>query len=887
MSRILRPEQSSLSDKEIDGYPFATDNALMRLSAPPHFTSYPNDNLREFLAESLEKPRTTDAGLPFDDDLIAGKEDPIYFAHYYSTKVPPQGIVPLLMHYTQPGDVVMDAFCGTGMTGIAAQMCESSTAAARHGGKRGRRKAVLCDLSPTATFIASVTNRLASLAEFLDEIDADLAALEKEYAGLLRTRHVGWPRGASIEQRKNAHGASGATYGELEYVVWSDVYNCSSCLSEVSHWELVFRGPGEDVPDQAECPSCGAHLIPKKLDRVFVENRDFELGRSVRQAKQVPVLINYSVGTKRFEKYPDKEDLQILAGLQAEPLKNPAPVVELQEGFNTRQPRGSHGFTHVHHFFSRRNLQLMTAYWARIKSYTDSKYQLALYVMTGAIQRVCRLNRYMPNHDRHVGPLSGTLYVAPLVAEIPATSYMRARIKDLRRCTPLVTGKDVCVSTQSATDLRNIPDQSIDYIFVDPPFGGNLNYSELNVLVEAWTSVRTATNKEAIVNDVQDKALDDYRRLMRDAFREFYRVLKSNSWMTVEFHNSSNAVWNSIQEALGDAGFVIASVRILDKKKGTTKQLSYAATVKHDLMISAYKPSAEVEHKLASNFGADTLWEFVEEHLARLPLIQKKGGELHAVAERQPVLIFERLVAHCLRFGFLVPLSAADFYAQVATRYRVLDGMAFLPEQVLEYEKKKGLTNAVVQMSLFVQDEESAIQWLRRRLSEKPQTFQEIQPDFMREAKAWRKHEVRPELLSLLAANFLMYDGKNEVPNQIHAYLSSNFKDLRGLEKASPRLVEKAKDRWYVPDPNKAQDLERKREKALLKEFDDYLAVGGRRLKEFRLEVLRAGFRAAWINRDYATIIKIAQKLPEAALQEDEKLLLWYDQALTRTEADA
>lgn len=887
MSKNLKADPSSPSAKEIDGCPVAAADALARLSDLPDFASFPNDNLRGFLAGSLGKPHRTDAGLPFEDDLIAGKEDPIYFAHYYSTKVPPQGIVPLLMHYTQPGDVVMDAFCGTGMTGIAAQMCESRANAARYGGKPGRRKAVLCDLSPTATFIASVTNRLASLAEFLYEIDADLAAVEKEYAGLLRTRHVGWPRGADTDRRKNSREFAAATYGEIEYVVWSDIYNCSSCMSEVSHWDLVFRGPGEDVPDQIECPSCGAHLIPKNLDRVFIEKMDFELGRTIKQAKQVPVLINYSIGTKRFEKYPDEEDLGTLAGLQAEPLENPAPVVELQEGFNTRQPRESHGFTHVHHFFSRRNLQLMTAYWARIKSYEDRKYQLALYVMTGAIQRVCRLNRYMPNYDRHVGPLSGTLYVAPLVAEIPATSYMRERIKDLRRCTPLVTGKDVCVSTQSATDLRNIPDQSIDYIFVDPPFGGNLNYSELNVLVEAWTSVRTATKKEAIVNDAQNKALDDYRRLMRDAFSEFYRVLKSNSWMTVEFHNSSNAVWNSIQEALGDAGFVIASVRILDKKKGTTKQLSYAATVKHDLMISAYKPSAEVERKLASDFGADALWEFVDEHLARLPLLHKKGGELHVVAERQPVLIFERLVAHCLRFGFLVPMSAADFYAQVATRYRVLDGMAFLPGQVLQYERKKGSTDAVVQMSLFVQDEESAIQWLQRRLSEKPQTFQEMQPDFMREAKAWKKHEVRPELLDLLSANFLMYDGRGEVPNQIHAYLSSNFKDLRGLEKASPKLVEKAKDRWYVPDPSKAQDLEKKREKALLKEFEDYLATTGRKLKEFRLEVLRAGFKAAWINKDYATIIKIAQKIPEDALQEDEKLLLWYDQALTRTEADA
>ena len=86
------------------------------------------------------------------------------------------------------------------------------------------------------------------------------------------------------------------------------------------------------------------------------------------------------------------------------------------------------------------------------------------------------------------------------------------------------------------------------------------------------------------------------------------------------------------------------------------------------------------------------------------------------------------------------------------------------------------------------------------------------------------------------------------MPSQIHSYLSTNFKDLRGLEKADPRLKAKAKDRWYVPDPSKAQDLEKKREKALLKEFETTAATG-RRLKEFRLEVLRAGFKSAWATR--------------------------------------
>jgi hypothetical protein len=103
-------------------------------------------------------------------------------------------------------------------------------------------------------------------------------------------------------------------------------------------------------------------------------------------------------------------------------------------------------------------------------------------------------------------------------------------------------------------------------------------------------------------------------------------------------------------------------------------------------------------------------------------------------------------------------------------------------------------------------------------------------------------------------------------------------------ETANAALRHKAKDRWYVPDPSKAGDLEKLREKALLKEFQEYRESKQKRLKIFRLEAVRAGFKKAWQERDYPTIIQVAEKIPENVLQEDPKLLMWYDQAITRSE---
>ena len=129
----------------------------------------------------------------------------------------------------------------------------------------------------------------------------------------------------------------------------------------------------------------------------------------------------------------------------------------------------------------------------------------------------------------------------------------------------------------------------------------------------------------------------------------------------------------------------------------------------------------------------------------------------------------------------------------------------------------------------------------------------------------------------------------NRLPNcnnavyRIHSYLSTNFKELRNLPKDDPTLRAKARDRWYVPDPNKAGDLEKLRERTLLREFDEYRTVTQKRLKVLRLEAVRAGFKKAWGERDYTTIIDVAGKIPENVLQEGPKLLMWYDQAVTRT----
>ena len=442
----------------------------------------------------------------------------------------------------------------------------------------------------------------------------------------------------------------------------------------------------------------------------------------------------------------------------------------------------------------------------------------------------------------------------------------------------------VVTGTGSTAALR-IPDSSIDYIFTDPPFGENIYYADLNFLVESWYGVLTKATSEAIVDKAKKKGLPEYQELMRRCFAEYYRVLKPGRWITIVFHNSRNAVWNAIQEALQSVGFVVADVRTLDKQQGSYRQVTSMAT-KQDLVISAYRPNGGLEERFRLIAGTeDGAWDFVRTHLKNLPVFVNKVGKSEVIAERKEYLLYDRMVAFHVQRGATVPLSSADFYEGLYQRFSQRDGMYFLPDQTAEYDRKRMTVQDVEQLVVFVSDEASALQWLRERIRHKPQTFQEIHPLFMKEIGGWSKAETPLELSTLLEQNFLCYDGKGPVPEQIHAYLSSNWKDLRNLPKDDPSLVAKACDRWYVPDPNKAGDLERLREKALLKEFDAY-AQTTKKLKVFRLEAVRAGFKKAWHDRNYAIIVSVAEKIPATVLEEDPKLLMWYDQAITRMKGE-
>lgn len=548
-----------------------------------------------------------DVGEPYGDSIMAGKNTYVYDAHTYHTKVPPGGIELLIDHYTRPGDVVLDPFCGSGMTGVAAMQTG--------------RKALLSDLSPAAAFIAYNLNTPVDPDSYLDAVKKlvqDSSDLDRSLYGT-RCRECG-------EKTK------------MLYMVWSYGMLCSHCDAEFVLWD-VARDEKPSVREskirtEFDCPACGELLKKRTLCRT----------------RRYPVLVGYRCCTKGLKEVtakPDESDLATMDQIE----KNFAhqglwyPQDSFPEGINTRQPLAA-GITSVDRAYTPRALWALSHLWDLASSWSDEEMKnKLLFTLTSLYKRVTVFSEF-----RFWGGSGNTANY-----NVPAIMNEQNVFRALERKADTISWyfksvspvrRDVEVSAQSACSLPQLADESVDYVFTDPPFGGNINYSEMNFLWESWLKAHTDNSQEAIVNRTQGKNLSEYGDILAEAFVEARRVLKERGWLTVVFHNSSRQVWNTLQDAIERAGFMIEGTQTFDKRHGTFKQFVSENAVGLDLVLQCRKSSGDrkVQNFDSSDSSAEAA-AFIRGELERRPSTYV-FRYLHV--KRDDELDFRRLYANWL-----------------------------------------------------------------------------------------------------------------------------------------------------------------------------------------------------------------------------------------------
>lgn len=774
--------------------------------------------LAEFLAQHVKPydPETDDYDRPpFAEDIKEGKNDPIYNAHSYHTKVPPRSIIPYILHYTRPGEVVLDPFCGSGMTGLAAQLCaeppkdilEQFPDLKDHVGPRA---CILNDLSPAACHIAYNYNTSVDVNALRREFERITAAVQGEFEWLYGTEHYepaigayslrkpevaarlknapdGVPTGAFLDNiepkwellaRAEVESRLGYAVTELprdnawneldvaqvdewicipatiQFTIWSDVYRCEGfvtieeptgkistrgknagkpmmrkrsvargCGKSIVLWDAAVAPVTEAVSELFECPACGqgwqklllelTSTVPIAVDYEFLTIR--QKTRRVRRkntAIEAKHLASFVVGpaTRDFNLDPKRELMTM--------------------GPNKR------GIRTFSDFYTPRNFKGLNTLLDEIERSQDARTRTALlFAFTSIITYCCRKQ----NYGGGGGGMSGTLYIPSFHQEKNVWEVFERKMRKLIDSMASVGRGGASIVLSNDARCLPIADCSIDYIFVDPPFGGNIYYADASVLWEGWLGEFTDEKKEIVFNrqrfqDAGFKRIEDYSAGMRYSFAEMFRVLKPGRWCTVEFNHSDGSVFEAIKSAIEDAGFVIANMLLLDKKQKSFKQVKGAKgeedVVDKDVLFNLHKPAViltatltdarDLEHQVA---------DAVRQHLFTLPARIQAEPSKYSDEHRTTATVNSMLMNSLIPRGVSVEQLNLPFIERVCSRYfRKIGQHWYLRGEAARGEGSGGL----FEEEITVKDDLSAIDWLRQKVRGRPMLIGELKPLWMR-----------------------------------------------------------------------------------------------------------------------------------------------------------
>lgn len=468
------------------------------------------------------------------DEVAVGRGDPIYNAHAYLTKVPVGAIIPFIKAFTMPGDVVLDMYGGSGMTGVAASIC-------------GRRAEVR-DISILGRHIGTNYVNLVDQRAFRSAVEAVIDNARRRLGPVYDVR-CGCGQVATLSR-----------------TVWSIVYRCPGCRGEVNYYE-AFKAAGWRKGAMA-CPACGLGFVARAAERLcevpVMDTVSCSCSPTLRDQPHSKPLVDVSLEGLRWPDLPIGEDRQM------------ARVSALRK----------HGLLSTASFFSARNLAVLAALHEAIDAIRDEGLRCKLmFVFTAILTRASK--RYQWHHRRPLNAANQNYYIAPVFYEwnvydlfvrkaraaLRSDNHIRALMRAERT---VALGR--CNYRVASADAIDLPDASVDYVFTDPPFGANIFYSDMNLFQEAWLGEQTDPSKEAVVDRAATGAAlrtaERYEELITRSLCEAHRVLKPGGWLSLCFSSSHGAMWGLLQRAVTAAGFKLEAASILDKGQRSVKGLS-------------------------------------------------------------------------------------------------------------------------------------------------------------------------------------------------------------------------------------------------------------------------------------------------------------------------
>ena len=575
----------------------------------------------------------------YSKPLPSSRSGAFYNTFPYPTKISPEAIAVYIACSTNPGDLVLDAFAGSGSTGVAALLCEHPTERMRKITKDlnvtpvwGARNAVLYEIGTYASFaIKTILSRLSS-REFTIAVDSFLKKAQDLVGGLYEAIDL-----------------AGDT-GTIRYVIWSEVLECPSCHSEISYFEHGTSRDPVRFKDEIVCPYCKKVHHVEEMPFTTEEQYDRLLHKQVSRKKRVPAWIYGTTNGYNWDRQATEADAAYIAQIESTCDVDDVPQ-EIQWGELHRA--GYHyGITHLHHFYTARNYIVMSKLWKLAETYPEKiSDALKLLLLSYNASHCTLMTRVVAKKNAKdfilTSAQSGVLYISKLPVEKNILLGLKRKVKPfaetyakLQNCTGQIT-----IHNGSSTKMKENND-SIDFIFTDPPFGDFIPYAEVNQINELWLPKVTNRKDEVIISASQGKDVFTYQELLTQVFSEINRVLKPNHYASIVFHAAKAKVWDVFSEAITGARLQIVHTNILDKTQASFKQVVSDGSVQGDPLFLLKKSLARKNTSRLTD--EEVLHSLLADHISDPDFDNRK--------------CFSWYINRCLELGIDVTMDAKQVY---------------------------------------------------------------------------------------------------------------------------------------------------------------------------------------------------------------------------------
>ena len=456
-------------------------------------------------------------------DFLYKKSGSVFNQHSYWTKQPVDVIEYFIKKFTKEGDIVLDPFAGSGMTGLASIL--------------NNRKSILIDNSPAAVHIAKgYTSKFnfekKDIREFLEKI-----------------------------------------YNSLGYLYQFNIDGVTEAQ------EILFDVIGEvyETKDGRKYTDSYIYFQSIKNNKTFSKHTEKDL-KFLNHETIVRFYKNSKTNKKDFIKYDHKFDFELNKVLKKS-IEN-HDLSFLNRSFFGKEPKRNikKGIVRVSDIYSKKNLLVLLEIKKEIDKLKDSDLKnFLMFCFTSIVFNTSLMSRYRKYENTSIK--MGTYYIPPLIKDNNVISSFSSKVlKTYDAKVKLFENvkKINCnIHLGDATNLSNIKSNSVDFIYTDPPYGGMINYSELNFLIESWLDIEHDYKNEMIIDLESNKSSEYYFELFEKFLKEASRVLKNNKSMVLVFHNTNLDVWKDLQNVILKSNFLLKTqkepFRLISKNKTSSQ----------------------------------------------------------------------------------------------------------------------------------------------------------------------------------------------------------------------------------------------------------------------------------------------------------------------------